>query len=213
MSRAFTTFLTKLSPTLLGCPPPTITQYVLDTAIRVCERTFYWRERMTTISLVNGTHEYDYTPPAGAMVHAVLKAQIDGVDVPIISVADAMKLYPDWDSSTVGQPQYVCQVDADTVAVFPPPDTNAPYDLDLLVVLKPTRAATTMPQVVLDELEDVITHGTLQHLLVMPNVPWMDRELAAYHAKQYLFHLTMIRNRADYGDVRRSITARPQPFE
>lgn len=213
MTRAFSTFTSKIGPSVLGCPPPVITDYVRDTAIRVCERSFYWRERMTSISLTNGTHEYDYTPPAGSAVHAVLRAQVDDVPVPIISISEALEKFPEWDSTPVGKPRYICQVDANTVAVFPPPDTDGPYPLELFVVLKPTRTATTMPQIVLDELEDVIVHGVLQHLLVMPNVSWTDRELAAYHAKQYLFHLTMTRNRADYGDTRRSLNARMQPFE
>ena len=32
-------------------------------------------------------------------------------------------------------------------------------------------------------------HGALQHLLVLPDRAWSDRELASYHAKQFIFKL------------------------
>jgi hypothetical protein len=64
----------------------------------------------------------------------------------------------------------------------------------------------------IDELEDVIMHNALQHLLVLPNTNWSDRELAAYHAKQFIFHLSERRARANLGNVRGVMTARMQRF-
>jgi len=55
-------------------------------------------------------------------------------------------------------------------------------------------------------------HNALQHLLVLPDTNWSDRELATYHAKQYLFHLTERRARANLGNARATMTARSQPF-
>jgi hypothetical protein len=55
-------------------------------------------------------------------------------------------------------------------------------------------------------------HGTLQHLLVLPNQAWSDRELAAYHAKQYVYQTAERRARANLGNVRGNMRARMQPF-
>ena len=63
-----------------------------------------------------------------------------------------------------------------------------------------------------DELEEVIMHGTLQHLLVLPNASWSDRELAAYHAKQYVFQTSERRARANLGNMRGAMRVRMQPF-
>ena len=63
-----------------------------------------------------------------------------------------------------------------------------------------------------DELEEAIMHGALQHLLVLPNTNWSDRELAAYHAKQYVYQTSERRARANLGNARGMVRARMQPF-
>jgi hypothetical protein len=82
----------------------------------------------------------------------------------------------------------------------------------MFVALKPKRTSTGMEAVMFDELEEVIMHGALQHLLVLPNTNWSDRELAAYHAKQYVFQIAERRARANLGTVRGMLRARMQPF-
>jgi len=69
-----------------------------------------------------------------------------------------------------------------------------------------------MPATIFDDLEDAIMHGALQEMLVLPNVSWTDRELAAYHAKQYVFHTAERRARANLGNVRGTMTVKMQPF-
>ena len=64
----------------------------------------------------------------------------------------------------------------------------------------------------MDELEQVIVHGALQQLLVMPKVVWNDNTLAAYHARQYLSLVNERRARANLNNSRSSLTARMVPF-
>jgi len=111
-----------------------------------------------------------------------------------------------------GTPDTICQVSPDKYIVLPLPNGDERYSVRMFYALKPKRTATGMDSVAFDELEDVILHGALQHLLVLPNVPWMDRELATYHGRQYVFHLSERRARANMGNVRGSMAARMQPF-
>lgn len=106
------------------------------------------------------------------------------------------------------QPQAICQINPDKFVVLPLPDADKTYRMRMFLALKPKRTATGMDEVAFGELEDVILHGALQHLLVLPNVHWSDRELAAYHAKQYTFHLAERRVRANLGNVRGTMVAR-----
>jgi hypothetical protein len=78
--------------------------------------------------------------------------------------------------------------------------------------LKPTRTAAGMDLTIFNDLEEVIVHSTLQHLLVMPGVAWSDRELASYHAKQGLFTLTERRARANLGNYRGTMVASAPKF-
>ena len=82
----------------------------------------------------------------------------------------------------------------------------------MFFALKPKKFGTAMDEVIFDELEEVIMHGALQHLLVLPNQAWSDRELAAYHAKQYVYQTSERRARANLGNVRGTMRTRMQPF-
>lgn len=119
---------------------------------------------------------------------------------------------PDTALDATSEPRAVTQLTADQFIILPAPDGSKEYMLRLIYALKPTRAATGMFKDVFDELEDPIMHGALQELLVLPNVAWTDRELAAYHAKQYLFHISERRARANLGNMRGTMFARMQPF-
>lgn len=113
------------------------------------------------------------------------------------------------DAST---PQSICQITPDKYIILPLPDDQRQYRMRMFVALKPRRNAVGMEEFIFDELEEVIFHGALQHLLVLPKVPWSDRELAAYHAKQFVFQIAERRARANLGNVRGMMRARMQPF-
>ena len=110
------------------------------------------------------------------------------------------------------QPQAVCQLTPDKYLVLPLPDAEKTYRMRMFVALKPKRTATAMDEVIMGDLEDVIVHGALQHLLALPQVNWSDRELSSYHAKQFTFQLAERRARANLGNGRGPMMARMQPF-
>ena len=107
-----------------------------------------------------------------------------------------------------GQPRVFTQLTPDKFVVIPLPDGEGPYYLRMFYALKPSRDATGMDTYVLNDLEDAIVHGALQETLVMPNVAWGDRQLAEYHAKQYLFYVNERRARANLTNARGSLFAR-----
>jgi hypothetical protein len=109
-------------------------------------------------------------------------------------------------------PRAITQLTPDRYIVLPLPDDERIYQCRMFVALKPKRNASGMNAFIMDELEEVIMHGALQHLLVLPNQAWSDRELAAYHAKQYVFQTAERRARANLGNVRGMLQARMQPF-
>jgi hypothetical protein len=109
-------------------------------------------------------------------------------------------------------PQAITQVSPDKYIILPLPDAQRTYECRMFLALKPKRNATSMDEVTFDELEEAIMHGALQHLLVLPNTNWSDRELAAYHAKQYVYQTSERRARANLGNARGMVRARMQPF-
>ena len=109
-------------------------------------------------------------------------------------------------------PQSITQVSPDKYIILPLPNADKTYRCRMFLALKPKRSASGMDAMIFDELEEVIMHGALQHLLVLPGQAWSDRELAAYHAKQYVFQISERRARANLGNVRGTMRARMQPF-
>lgn len=109
-------------------------------------------------------------------------------------------------------PRAITQLTPDKYIILPLPGADRPYRMRMFVALKPKPSATSMAKVIFDELEELITHGALQHLLVLPNQAWSDRELAAYHAKQYVYQTAERRARANVGNVRGMMRVRMQPF-
>lgn len=213
--RTFASLATRLAPSVPGCPQPVIEQYIRDAAIEACERTLAWRYKQPTIRLTQGVYEYPYETPTEAEVHAFITASINGDKAGVKTLDDISDMYPDWpssDSTKRSDPRYILQIDQDNFAVAPVPDNAKTYDVNMFVVLKPLRSATGMDKTAFDDLENVIMHGALQQLLVMPDKNWSDRELAAYHAKQYLSKTVERRARANIGAGRASVTVQMRPL-
>lgn len=111
-----------------------------------------------------------------------------------------------------GSPRIITQLNPDKYIVLPFPNTEQTYTLKLFYALKPSKSASAMDETIMDELEDVIIHGALQQLLVMPKVVWNEPVLASYHAKQYLKTVTERRARANLGNVRATLSVRYNDF-
>lgn len=213
--RSFLSLATRLATSVPGCPQPVLVQYIRDAAIESCERTLAWRYDQPAIALTPGVPEYPYEAPTGAEVHAFLTVTVNNEPISPETLEFVRRKYPSWPDMTIDQrstPRHVLQLDADNFAVAPLPDNSQPYILKMIVALKPLRDAEGMDKTAMDDLENVIVHGALQHLLVLPNKNWTDRELAAYHAKQYLSKITERRARANLGAGRASMSVQMRPF-
>lgn len=135
----------------------------------------------------------------------------DQYDTDTFNGGDAF-IVPDAIVADGSTPRSICQVTPDKYLILPLPDDDRTYTMRMVLALKPKRNAAGMNEIIFDDLEEVILHGALQHLLVLPSSHWSDRELAAYHAKQYAFQIAERRARANLGNVRGMMRAKMQPF-
>lgn len=213
--RTFLSIVTRLSPSVPGCPTPVVEQYVRDAAIEACEKTLAWRYEQPRIRLVPGAYDYEYDTPNDAEVHAVLTATVNENRLTPVTLEQMYDMYPKWPNQAIderAEPRYVTQLDPDHFSLAPVPDNSVTYDVRMIVCLKPLRTATKMDKTVLDELENVIMHGALQHLLVLPDRTWSDRELATYHAKQFVMKTAERRARTNLGASKASMRVQMQRF-
>ena len=215
MGKRFDSLVSRLAPSVPGCPQPIIEQYVRDAAIAACEKTLAFRHIQSKIALTPGVYDYPYDPPTSTEVHAVLSASIDGnhmTSLPLEVFQDRFPKWPDFTTSEYGIPKYFSQLDADTFIITPTPDSAKLYEVRMVIAVKPLRTSYDMDKTTFDELEDLIMHGALQNLLVLPERTWSDRELAAFHAKQYLFKASERRARANLGASRNTLRVKPVAF-
>jgi hypothetical protein len=113
------------------------------------------------------------------------------------------------DAST---PRSITQLTPDKFIILPLPDDEQEYKVRMFVALKPKRNATGMDEFVFNELEDIIMHNALQHLLVLPSQAWSNQDLAAYHARQYVFQVAERRARSNLTNARGTFRVQMQPF-
>lgn len=118
---------------------------------------------------------------------------------------------PDSIIAEAATPAVFCQLTPQNFIVVPLPDDTT-YEMRLFVALKPTRDATGMETKAFDELEDVILHKALEDLLVLPNVPWTNPDLAMFHSKKFQYMVHERRARANLGHARGSLSARMHPW-
>ena len=250
--RNFDTLLSRIEPSVPGCPRPMVLEHINRAARRACERTLAWRYAQPMYTLTAGVADYTYTKPTDSEVHAVFRVLVNDSPLAVLTLEEAIDHFPDWvdvfggvdpaalwtgsgsfdgtpfaaaefnapSSFTLSEsalegtsdPRYFTQVSPDRFVVLPAPDNVKPYAIRLFYALKPKTSSTSMPAVIVDDLEDTIVHNVLNELLVLPGVAWTDRELATYHARQYLAKSTERRARANLGTGRATLTARMRPF-
>lgn len=220
--RSFSSLAARINPSVPGCALPLIVQYTRNAAIQTCERTLAWRYEQPAFTLTPGTYQYTYNKPTDTEVHAVLHTALNDYEaLTPIPLDQATELYPGWvrastDAQDIedngSQPRHITQVSPDGFLTLPPPDAAETYTLRMIYALKPSHNASEMDEGVMNQLEEAIVSKTLQDLLVLPNTAWSDRELASYHAKQYLARVTEYRAHANLGRVRATLTARAPRF-
>lgn len=220
-TRMFSTLAPKVNASAPGCPYPLVVEAIRDAAIRVCERTLAWRYEQPPLTLTPGRAEYKFASPVDTVVQAVFSASLNDSPLVAQSLDAATERYPRWPVTTTdpdeiagqgSEPRAITQVGTGSFVVLPAPDAERPYELRLVYALKPSRDATGMDEVVFNEYEDAVYHNALQHLLVMPGVEWSDRELATYHARQYLLAVTSARAQANLTPFRATLHARAPRF-
>ena len=209
-TRLFSDLVNRLAPSVPGCPQPVIVTHIRNAAIDACERTNAWRYQHAAVTTTAGTFEYSFVPESGAEVYSILTANINGTALNSITLEALHDLYPKYPSTVVAEratPQYFFQLSPITfhVALVP---YNSTDKINMFVSQRPTRASTGMNEAVMDDLEDAIMHGALQQLLTLPERTWSDNELAAYHAKQFIFKVNERRARVNIGAARAAPTVR-----
>lgn len=96
VDRAFTTLIPDVAASAPGCPQPMLLREIRKAAIRVCERTLYWRYAQPEFTLSPGASEYGYNKPQNTDVHVLFDAMLNDFPLEKLTLEQALFLYPAW---------------------------------------------------------------------------------------------------------------------
>lgn len=161
-------------------PDEVIVRALRRSAQKFCRESRIWRERLDDVVLDPGVDEYDLATPSDSTAEQILDARIGGRELNVRAEA-AIVTFP----ASSGPPSDVAVKSlSNTVVVWPNPDAGSGV-LRLYVVLAPSRTATEVPDLLVNDWEVGIVAGAQAELHDMPGMPWTNPGRAAEKRSEF----------------------------
>ena len=71
----------EISAMVAGCPLPIIERYISKVVIELCRRASVWRANLAPLPLTAGVYNYVATVPASTVLHNILHANLNVVEI------------------------------------------------------------------------------------------------------------------------------------
>jgi hypothetical protein len=181
MAVALEDFAKYVRPEVPDCPDILIADALLRTCIDFCTRTELLSEIVELVTSAT-LATYPVTPTDADLYPARLRAVIDANGLPL-EKTDAASYALRTDRNEAGSPLVYFAPTRNQLTFAPIP--NAVETIELDVVLRPTRTATVVPDVLYDEWASTIAHGAKGLLLAMGGMPWGNLQQAALYGLAY----------------------------
>ena len=198
MATPYSTFLTKVSPEVPGCPLSVAEDAVREAAIEFCEKGWAWIHTPAAISSVANQGTYAFTPPVGAMVSRVLQAWYDNRQLVPRTADQLAEDYANWTTVT-GSPKYMIQNDEENLTVVPNPTAAVVDAITMRVALRPTRASTDIETRIYEHHLDAIAMGAKAKLMMMADKTWSNLNMAATYQSMFDDKIAVARYKAQKG--------------
>lgn len=150
------------------------------------EESRAWRTNIQ-VGVTASTATVDLTSlfPAGAElvdIISVKDAIIGGAPVAPTTYIRMDKDHPDWRNEEALDAQWYVLDGNNTIRFVFTPSTTVAAKYDVRVALKPILAtAATVDDVIANKYDELLVHGALARLYLIPRKPWTDANLAVFH--------------------------------
>ncbi len=188
-----TEFLPHVLPHALRCPRPVAEFMLRQSAIEFCKRTRCWRH-IVTITLTAPDQGIAIAAPAFTNIHEIETATLDGRT---LTPTQFTTIQPDQltGETMAGQPEYITQIDPNTVCVFP----YGTGVLRLSLFLKPAEgksfgtdaadplhdAFNVVPPFMLTQYAEALAAGALSRILMIERQSFSSPEKAAINMAKF----------------------------
>lgn len=210
---AYENFFPNILPEVPGVAEMVAENAVRNAVIEFCEKSLILQRDHDPITVVQNIVDYDLEPPTGYIVVKVMKAWLENAELTPLApdfVREAAvynRLFSSYEANT-DRPRAFLQKDERTVSLWGVPDKNYRSGLTMRVALKPTRAATTVEDVILEDYAETIASGALYRLMMSAGKPYTNTELAAVHKGLFQQGINVARQRATHGQVRSTLSVK-----
>lgn len=165
-----------------ACPNPLARSMLLRAAIRFCKESLVWSVLGDALPIVDTVSTYEIDRPTGKAALVIVRdVWAAGQELTPKSMAEIAQLLPSWQTSQ-GSPAFYNQPSMTEIRVFPiPVSTPAGTVVTVRAAFAPTIDATMIDADLVNRYFEPLVHGALSLLMAMPNQPWSNPSLAAYH--------------------------------
>ncbi len=198
-----------------SCPSPTIDSEIQKSAVEFFRQSMAWREVLDpiTLGLVQG---YDLPAPGLTQVEKIYQATYsdDNTEHRLLK-GEQLNMLRRQPTTETAQPVIFAHDSINQqILLWYPPGADEVTDSAFVtcsVALKPTRRATSLPDVLMEEWRDFIVAGALMKLKSITHKPWFDAAGARYNHD--IFYGGVERSRRDANSSSgRSLGIRMRPF-
>lgn len=169
-----------IMPFAPGAADPTMNTWIRQAARDFCERTRLWRyqDELT----VTANESESIPTPFGSVVHEIEEAYFDGQMLRRVSPAWLDEHEKLWRlAALTGKSRYITQTEPGTIRLVP----GAAGTVKLFVYLKPSDEATDLPDFIIDKYRELIAHGALARILMIPNQSFSNPQMATYWQQRF----------------------------
>lgn len=184
---------------------------VLDTCVEFCDETLIVKQTLDPVRALAGTNSLEVDLPAQTALARVMRVWVDGLEIfpRQEDDVDGPRGLIVTGATPVTRPRFFFEdsrnLNFDSVL-------DKDYDVVIRAALKPSRSATEVADVLLEDWVEVITHGALYRILSQPDGDSsrpINGPLAADHLRLYQAGLRAAMLHAQRGNARGELSITP----
>jgi hypothetical protein len=181
--KAWSNWFTDLLPQLPGCPDPQIEHELLRASQEFFARSRAWQVIQAPVAITANQTTLDIAPSdSGQEMVRVEGAWLDGTRLKVYGVGDMDAAFTDdWQTHT-GSTATLVQITPGTVLLYPIPVAASSTGLKLRLSVKPSEAATGIPDDMFVKYRDALASGAKARLMLQAGKKWSHPDLGTINA-------------------------------
>ncbi|AEY69603.1 hypothetical protein PEp14_00014 [Erwinia phage PEp14] len=178
MIRDIEELLPKVMQWAPGCPEPTAVEHVRAAAVKLCKRTRCWRDH-DQFEVAGRYNDIPAILP-GTALFEIESLTFDGDPLEPVPFSTDMLTRPGEDDET-GRPGQFSMMWPNAIMLHP----GGTGTVHVSMFLMPSDNAETLPVWMFDQFSEELVAGALSTLLLLPNQPFMNPQMAALFGSQF----------------------------